>query len=491
MTMIEKPLKFQPLSTYEPSKNISYKLLPFNFAHFDSNRYILTNMVGEYLIVEHEDLSKLINKNLSAGTELYNNLVSKHFIYDPTANVAINLLALKYRTKKSLLPDFTSLHIFVVSLRCDHSCPYCQVSRQNLDTARFDMTRETADRGIEFAFRSPSMTLKFEFQGGESLLNFDLIKYIVLKVKERNQFENRELQFVIATNLAFIDEEKLRFCNEHSILISTSLDGPEDLHNKNRPRPGKNSYQLTIDGIKKVREHLGFHNVSALMTTTKASLLRVKDIIDEYLRLGFNSIFLRPLSPYGFAIRTKSYKKYDTDEWLKFYFEGLNYIIQLNKNGYYFSEQYASIILNKMFTPTEPGYVDLQSPAGIGISAIVFNYNGDVYASDEARMLAEMNDFTFKLGNLQENTYEQIIGSERLLDVLEQTMTESVPGCSECAYQPFCGTDPVFHHATQGDRIGHKPSSQFCYKNMEIFKYLIHLLEDHETKKILLSWVRY
>ncbi|HFL3389776.1 TPA: His-Xaa-Ser system radical SAM maturase HxsB, partial [Legionella pneumophila] len=259
----------------------------------------------------------------------------------------------------------------------------------------------------------------------------------------------------------------------------------------NRPRPGKNSYQLTIDGIKKVREHLGFHNVSALMTTTKASLLRVKDIIDEYLRLGFNSIFLRPLSPYGFAIRTKSYKKYDTDEWLKFYFEGLNYIIQLNKNGYYFSEQYASIILNKMFTPTEPGYVDLQSPAGIGISAIVFNYNGDVYASDEARMLAEMNDFTFKLGNLQENTYEQIIGSEHLLDVLEQTMTESVPGCSECAYQPFCGTDPVFHHATQGDRIGHKPSSQFCYKNMEIFKYLIHLLEDHETKKILLSWVRY
>ena len=40
------------------------------------------------------------------------------------------------------------------------------------------------------------------------------------------------------------------------------------------------------------------------MTTTEASLGRVKDIVDEYVRVGFERIFLRPLSPYGFAIRT-------------------------------------------------------------------------------------------------------------------------------------------------------------------------------------------
>lgn len=489
--MIEKPLKFQPLSAYQPVKNHLYKLLPFNFTHLDENRYVLSNMVGEYIILHHKDLKLLINKKLLPETELYNDLIAKHFIYDFSSDVAINLLALKYRTKKNFLPEFTSLHIFVVSLRCDHSCPYCQVSRQNIDTSRFDMNNKTADKGIEFAFKSPSRNLKFEFQGGESLLNFELIKYIVLKVKEKNQIANRVVQFVIATNLVFIDEEILKFCNEHNILISTSLDGPEDLHNKNRPRPEKNSYQLTINGINKTREGLGFNNVSALMTTTKASLSRVRDIIDEYIAQGFSTIFLRPLSPYGFAIKTKSYKKYDTDEWLKFYFEGLDYIINLNKNGYYFSEQYASIILSKMFNTMEPGYVDLQSPAGIGISAIVFNYNGDVYASDEARMLAEMGDNSFKLGNLQNDTYEQIIGSDKLLDVLEQTMTEGTPACSECAYQPFCGTDPVFHHATQGDMIGHKPTSQFCYKNMEIIKYLIRLMEDKNTKKILLNWVRY
>ncbi len=483
--------KFKSLAHYGVKGEV-YDLLPFKFIILDDERYVLTNMCGEFLVIQKNDLRRFVGKDLESDSELYYNLKSKHFLYDSKSNVAVNLLALKYRTKKSYLSNFTSLHLFVVTLRCDHSCPYCQVSRQCVKTSQFDMTREIADKGIAFAFQSPSKYLKFEFQGGESLLNFDLIKYIVLSVKKINVTEKRGTQFVIATNLAFINDEILDFCKEHDILISASLDGPQDLHNKNRPRPGKNSYELTIQGMNKVKEKLGPHSVSALMTTTKLSLSRVKEVVDEYIAQGSNSIFLRPLSPYGFAIKTKSYDRYGTDEWLKFYFEGLDYIIEINKSGYFFVEQYALIILKKMFAPDEPGYVDLQSPAGIGIGAIVFNYNGDVYASDEARMLAEMNDQTFRLGNLFNNSYEEIIGSDALLDALDQTMTDSVPGCSDCGFQPYCGSDPVFHHATQGDMVGNKAISLFCYKNMEIFRHIIKLLTDREdARKVLMSWVRY
>ena len=58
-------------------------------------------------------------------------------------------------------------------------------------------------------------------------------------------------------------------------------------------------------------------------------------------------MFLRPLSPYGFAIRTKSYTAYDADKWLDFYFQGLDYIIELNRNGLVFAESYAGIILSE------------------------------------------------------------------------------------------------------------------------------------------------
>ena len=145
------------------------------------------------------------------------------------------------------------------------------------------------------------------------------------------------------------------------------------------------------------------------MTTTEASLPCVEEIIDEYLAQDFKGIFLRPLSPYGFAIKTKSYRAYNAERWLEFYKQGLHYIIDLNRRGIEFTEYYASTVLKKMLTSEDPGYVDLTSPSGIGIGAVAYNYDGYIYASDESRMLAEMGDTTFRLGKVLENSFEEIL----------------------------------------------------------------------------------
>jgi uncharacterized protein len=316
------------------------------------------------------------------------------------------------------------------------------------------------------------------------------VRFITETVKDRNRSVGKEIAFVIATNLAPLTDEHLSFCREHDVLISTSLDGPEALHNANRPRPGRNSYALTIQGIHRAREALGCDRVSALMTATEASLSMPVEIIDEYVRQGFTSIFLRSISPYGFAVRTGWADRYAMADWLRFYKKGLAHIIDLNLGGTAFREQYATIILTKMLTPWATGYVDLQSPAGLGIGAVVFNYDGDVYASDESRMLAEMGDRTFRLGNLHRDSYREVMTAPVLLDALRESMAEGVPMCSECAFQPYCGSDPVYHHATQGSFVGHKPTSGFCRKNMGVMKHLVTLLEDDpRAAGVLRSWV--
>lgn len=483
--------KFQPIESYEKELEVGYKLLPFNFTSLRADQYVLTNQAGEFHVADKDVLTKLVRHELNPQSSEYGDLKSKHFLYDQDSSVALDLLPLKLRTKLHRLADFTSLHIFVVTLRCEHSCPYCQVSRQNDDKVDFDMTEETAEKALALAFRSPSNAIKIEFQGGEPLLNFPLIRYIVARAKEINATAQRNLQFVIATNLAVINDEILDYCREHEIFISTSLDGPKDLHNKNRPRPGHDSYERTIEGIRKVRAALGPDKVSALMTTTNASLPRVTEIIDEYVAQGIDGIFLRPLSPYGFAIKTKFYKAYDQQDWLEFYFKGLDYIIQLNKDGFHFPEHYASLLLTKMMTPYSTSYVDLMSPAGIGIAVSVYNYDGDVYASDEGRMLAEMGDRAFAIGNVHQNTYEEMYLSDALLDPLEESFAGSAPMCNECAFEPFCGSEPVYHYATQKDYVGHKPSSGFCQRNMAIFRHLIGLMQDDPaTREIFRRWAR-
>lgn len=470
--------KFLELADYEGPLEFGYRPLPYRFMPLSAGRYVLTNMVGEFVVMDRETLQTFADGHLSFRNDVYNELKSKHFLIDKDSDVALDLLALKLRTKLSPLANFTGLHIFVVTLRCEHSCPYCQVSRANDNRREFDMTRETALKSLDLVFLSPSPAIKIEFQGGESLLNLDLIEFIVEEAKRRNETAQRNLAFVYATNLAILDDRALELAARHDILVSTSLDGPADLHNKNRPRPGGDSYARAIAGIRRARMALGRDRVGALMTTTAASLPRARDIIDEYIAQDFDGIFLRPLSPYGFAIKTKFYQSYDQKEWLDFYFEGLDYIIELNLGGFPFVEHYAAMILKKMLTAFQPGYVDLMSPAGIGIGAVVYNYDGDVYASDEARMLAEMGDKRFRIGNVHSNSYEEIFLGDTLLDPIEKSFAASCPMCSWCAFEPWCGSDPVFHHATQGDFVGKKPLSAFCGRNMAIFKGLIERMED-------------
>ncbi len=480
--------RFSLQAAYETAEP-AWELLPFQFERFDTERVLLTNMVGEQLFVKSEQLDEIVRKSLPANSPLVRDLRSKHILREAGDELPLELLALKTRTRYDRLADFTALHMFVVSLRCDHSCPYCQVSRQSADREQFDMSEATAEKALEMVFKSPSRQIKIEFQGGETLLNFPLIRKIVESAEKINETEQRDLAFVIATNLAMLDDDVLAFCDLHDIYISTSLDGPADLHNANRPRPGRDSWQLASEGIRRVRETLGPDRVSALMTTTEASLTRVREIVDTYVELGFMSIFLRPLSPYGFAIKTKSYAAYDTDRWLAFYEEGLDYILELNAQGLPMTEVYAAIVLKKMLTSEDPGYVDLASPARIGIGAIVYNYDGDVYASDESRMLGEMGDTSFRLGNLHRDSYADIMLSDALLGPLEESFTLSVPMCSDCAFEPYCGSNPVFHQATMGDTVGRKPLSAFCRRNMAIFRMLIERYEhDSFAREVFLSW---
>lgn len=468
--------------------NGPYELLPFRFIGLDSDRVIVTNAAGQHLVLGKKDLQALVEKRLPADSSLLENLEACHVVSRGARDAQLELLSAQIRTRQSRLPNLAALHIFVVTLRCDHSCAYCQVSRVSEDRSAFDMSVQTADRAIDLMLQGPSEYLKIEFQGGEALLNFSLVQHIVNRVTA--QAESRELAFVAATNLSFLTNEMLDFFAAYRVGISTSLDGPAELHNLNRPRPGQDGHARTIDGIRRCRARLGVDAVSALMTCSAHSLEQPEAIIDEYIGQGFREIFLRHISPYGFAVRSAARIGYETERFLEFYRRGLAHILRLNRKGIAIREGYAALLLRRILTAYPSGYVDLQSPAGAALGTLVYNYDGDVYASDEGRMLAEMGDTTFRLGNVHAATLEDIYLQGPILDILHRSMSEGVPGCSECAFQPWCGSDPVFHHATQGDFIGHKPTSAFCRRNMEIMRHLVGLLEDDpQSARTLRSWI--
>jgi His-Xaa-Ser system radical SAM maturase HxsB len=354
------------------------------------------------------------------------------------------------------------------------------------------MSLETAEKSVELMMCSPAREMTLEFQGGESLLAMNVIEHIVPLAKRRAKDLGKDLEIVVCTNLANVTDDMLFYFRDENIKVSTSLDGPAFIHNANRPRPGNNSYELTIRNIDRTRRILGEGSVAALMTTTQLSLQRPIEIIDEYVRQGFHSIFLRPISPYGFAVRTKERTGYRFDAFLNFYRTGLAHIIDINRKGYNLSEAYSKILLTKILTPYGTGHVNLQSPDGAGINVLVYNYDGDVYATDEARMLAEMGDHKFRLGNVHTHSHRDIFTGDPFLNLMPSACNQSLAGCSDCAFQTYCGSDSVFNYTTQGDVYGHRPTSDFCKRNMEMIKHLFKLISsrDPQIMRIFLAWIQ-
>jgi His-Xaa-Ser system radical SAM maturase HxsB len=475
---------------YLPSK-AKYSLLPFRFDRRGSGEYLLVNDVGEYVVLPPDEFHQFASHDLAPVSPFYARLKAKHFLSDSSSSALLETLASKYRTKKSFLDGFTKLHIFVTTLRCNQSCPYCQVSRQNESAGAFDMTEEMLHRSVDLMLMNPSRTVTMEFQGGEPLLNFELLKEGVRYAKERNAIANKRIEYVICTNLALLEDRHLSFFKEQGIQVSTSLDGPDYLHNKNRPMGKGPSHEAVVRNIRRAQEALGKQAVSALMTTTRESLKYPREIVDEYLRFDLGSIFARDLNPYGFAVKARSALGYPMADFLRFYKELLAYVIEINRRGQTFPEAFATMVLTKILTPWPIGFVDLQSPSGAGIGVVVYNYDGDVYASDESRMLAEMGQHTFRLGNVLENNYSDIFFGETMQMIASAACNESLAGCSDCAYQPYCGADPVRHYSTQGDIFGHRPTSGYCQKNMGVMKHLFDMLlsGDADMERIFWAWI--
>lgn len=471
----------------------AYRLLPQRFLRMNSGSerdILLTSDTGEYLHVTDAQLHDLTGYDIQPGTDLYKDLLARHFIYEPGGHDPLPEMVAQLRSRKDFLFQGPALHLFVVTLRCNHTCQYCQVSRAPLGGSGHDLSHDDAAAAVDRLFESNAPALTVEFQGGEPLLAFDRVRQIVEQVAERNVTQRRDIQFVITSTLHHLTAEILEFAKLHRIQFSTSLDGPASLHNANRPTPSRDSHERTLKGIQWVREHLGHDAVSALTTLTAKSLEQPQAIIDEYVHQGFSSISLRPLSPYGFASKSAQRLDYPMERYLVFYKEALAYLLSVNQQGVYLAESYSSLLLKNILTPFSSGYVDLRSPAGAGTAALVYNYDGYVYPSDEARMLLEMGEDGLRLGSVHQPLSE-LLASPVMEALLASGVAEALPGCSDCALVPYCGADPVEHYARHGDPIGHRAFSSFCKKNMGLLMHLFSLLRDGDAdvQRVLLSWL--
>lgn len=90
--------------------NNTYTILPFRFARFNEEEYLLSNDVGEYIFLKNDDFHKFVKGELDPTSDLFYDIESKQIATTDNVEDVVKMLATKFRTKKSILEDFTSLH---------------------------------------------------------------------------------------------------------------------------------------------------------------------------------------------------------------------------------------------------------------------------------------------------------------------------------------------------------------------------------------------
>lgn len=459
-------------------------------------RVLLTNDVGEHLFVSPDDFRRFIAGKVQPGEDLYESLRRRYFL---KRDMDIDALAAKLRRKKAFLQHGPHLHAVVTTLRCNHACRYCHASRTDMDRVDTDMSLETARKVVDFVFRSPSPVLGFEFQGGEPTANFPVIQFICDYALEKNRYENRELLLSLVSNLTLMTDEKMNYLLDRGVMVCTSLDGPQDLHDKNRGWMEKSSSWETVthwmnrfngEWVRRGFDPDLFH-VDALMTTTRYSLDRGREIVDEYVNRGIRSLHLRPLNPFGFAVNTWKQIGYTMPEFLEFYRTTLDYILDLNRQGVFVQERLASIFLTKMLTPDDPNYSDCRSPCGSGSAQLAYNFDGAIYTDDEGRMAAHMGNDFFKLGHVESSTFDEVLRHPTVRALAVASIQDSLPACHSCVYKPTCGVQPLHNYMFDGDIFGQRPLSRKCQEFYGVQQYLYHLLAndtDGSIERIFRRW---
>jgi len=471
------------------------KLSYFRFGDVGDKK-IVTNDAGAFHLMGQQAFEDFLGGRIGADHPEHRPLSEKGFLRE---GLDLARFAGQIRRKKRFVGVGPHLHIVITTLRCNQSCKYCHASRTNMDRVDTDMSLETAKRVVDHALSTTSPYVNFEFQGGEPTVNMPALKFIVEYSREKNKYEKKDLEHSLVTNMTYMTEENAEWLIDNDVMVCTSLDGPEELHNWNRTwRQGSNAYasvrkwiayfnQRYID---KGRDPQRWH-VDALMTTSRKTFDHWREVVDLYIELGMRTIFLRPLNPYGFALDTWKRIGYTPDEYLAFYRNAFDYILEKNLAGIEICEGTAATFLSKMLTADDPNFVDIRSPCGAGTGQVAYNYDGKIFTCDEARMTGAMGNDAFQIGQVGVTSYEDAQSHPTVKALATASLQDSLPHCESCWNKPFCGVCPMHSYMTHGDIFGQRPNSSKCKEHYTIASMLLDRLgndPDGKIERIFRRW---
>lgn len=361
--------------------------------------------------------------------------------------------------------------ILVPTLRCNLMCDYCQVSRASEIAKGFDWDETKLAQVIALLDQLSTTEIKIEFQGGEPLLRLDHLEAIRSFCRKR--FNASE--FVVCTNLQDVSEDAWRFLEAADTHVSTSFDGTSEFHLQQRTKTSSAHAQFSAN-LEQALARLGEGHVSALPTIDPSKPPEPSDVIQAFASRGLGSVFLRRVNYQGFAR-----KKYGFDpslqDWTQYYRRFVRTLVAYNATADRpLEEYYLTHTLRRILQNGHHNHVNLRNPNWLGVDYLVVDFDGQLYPTDEARMVSRVGQIDLSIGSLTEGLDDKKVEA---LNLNASNLDD--PDCMDCVYKAYCGLDVVDDLSRYGRIDLPRHQTDHCRSHIDLFDFAFELLYSSDT----------
>ena len=284
----------------------------------------------------------------------------------------------------------------LISQDCNLRCEYCFASTGDFGLGRKLMDFKTGKKAIDFLLENSGdrENLELDFFGGEPLMNFDVVKQIVVYARSKEKEYNKNFRFTVTTNGILLDDDKIDFINKEMSNVVLSIDGRKEVNDNVRKRlDGTGCYDKIIERFKVLVDKRQHQNYYVRGTFTKYNLDFAKDVFHLYEQ-GFDQISVEPVvseAKMPYAITERDLPKVFSE------YEKLSeQIIESDKNGKHFNFFHFMLDLDQ-----GPCAIKRLRGCGCGNEYVAINPDGDIYPCHQFVGIEE-----WKMGNLMDGTFD-------------------------------------------------------------------------------------
>ena len=180
---------------------------------------------------------------------------------------------------------------------CNLRCEYCFAAKGDFGCGRKLMPLEVGKKAIDFLIERSAgrRNLEMDFFGGEPLMNWDVVKELVLYAREQEKIHNKNFRFTITTNGLLLTDDKIDFINQEMSNCVLSLDGRKEINDRLRVRvDGTGCYDQIVPKYQKLVAQRGDKDYYARGTFTRYNLDFTEDVL-HMADLGFDQVSVEPV----------------------------------------------------------------------------------------------------------------------------------------------------------------------------------------------------